>query len=210
MSEDRPENAARDVEIIEKNTVFRGYFRVDAYRLRHRLHEGGMSGEIRREVFERGHAVSVLPYDPALRVVVLLEQFRIGAYAAGRAPWLTEIVAGIIDPGETPEEVARRELTEEAGLTAQALEPVVTYLASPGGSSETVEMFAARVDASSAGGIHGLDHEHEDIRVRVVPVTEMLRDLRAARYDNSQTVIALQWLALNENGLRARWGFDPI
>jgi len=209
MSGDR-HDTARDVDVVEKKTLFQGYFRVDAYRLRHRLHAGGMSGEMRREVFERGHAVAVLPYDPALRAIVMLEQFRVGAYAAGRPPWLTEIVAGIIGAGETPEQVARRELAEEAGLTAQNLKLMLTCLTTPGGSSETVEMFAARVDASQAGGIHGLDHEHEDIRVFVLPVIDAFRNLREGRYDNAQALIALQWLALNENDLRAAWGFDPV
>ncbi len=209
MSGDR-HDTARDVDVVEKKTLFQGYFRVDAYRLRHQLHAGGMSGEMRREVFERGHAVAVLPYDPALRAIVMLEQFRVGAYAAGRPPWLTEIVAGIIGAGETPEQVARRELAEEAGLTAQNLKPMLTCLTTPGGSSETVEMFAARVDASRAGGIHGLDHEHEDIRVFVLPVIDAFRNLREGRYDNAQALIALQWLALNENDLRAAWGFDPV
>ncbi len=207
---DAPPNAPADVEIVEKAEAFRGYFRIDRYRLRHRLHAGGMSGVITREVFERGHAVAVLPYDPVRREVVLLRQFRVGALAAGRAPWLTEIVAGIIDAGETPEAVARRELEEEAGLDARALEPMLTYLASPGGTSETVRIYCARVDAAGAGGVHGLDHEDEDILVTAVPLAAAFEALDAARYDNAQTVIALQWLRINEDRLRARWGLAPV
>lgn len=210
MSDDSRDNTRGDVDIIEKAAVFKGYFRVDRYRLRHRLHSGGMSGEITREVFERGHAVSVLPYDPVRREIVMLKQFRVGAYAAGREPWLTEIVAGIIDDGETAEQVARRELEEESGLEAMALEHAVTYLASPGGSSETVQIFCARVDTSKAGGIHGLDQEDEDILVMPMPVEEAFALLTDKICDNSQTVIALQWLMLNENSVRAKWGFGPV
>ena len=201
----------RRVEIIEKTPVFQGYFRVDAYRLRHSLHAGGMSGEMRRELFERGHAVAVLPYDPVRREVVLIEQFRIGAHAAGCTPWLIEIAAGIIGDGETVEDVARREVMEETGLAVQDLVYALTYLASPGGTSETAVMFAARVDAAGAGGIHGLDHEHEDIRVAPLAVPEALAWLDAGtEVLNAHLLIALQWLALNENSLRQKWGFAPV
>ncbi|MGE0653906.1 MAG: NUDIX domain-containing protein [Alphaproteobacteria bacterium] len=200
----------RKVEIVEKKAVFQGYFRVDAYRLKHSLHRGGMSSEIRREVFERGHAVSVLPYDPARREVVMVEQFRVGAYAAGSDPWLMEIVAGIIDEGETVEQVARREVKEEAGLDVRDLFPAARYLSSPGGSSESVTHFVAWVDASGAGGVHGLDDEDEDIRVVPMTVPEALALLDGGSLENAQALIALQWLAINENKVRAHWGFEPV
>lgn len=200
----------RKVEMIEKLPVHEGYFRVNAYRLRHELHSGGMSQEIRREVFERGHAVGVLLYDPARRQVVLQEQFRIGAHVAGFNPWLTEIVAGIIEPGESPEDVARREASEEAGLTVTDLITLCHYLVSPGGTSESVRLYLGRIDAEGAGGIHGLDHEDEDIRVIALDVAEALALLHDDKVDNALLVIALQWLALNENKARAAWGFDPV
>ena len=136
-------NTPDDVEVIEKRADFQGYFRIDTYRLRHRLHDGRWSKEVTREVFERGHAVAVIPYDPALDRVVLIEQFRIGAYAARQSrwfaddvsPWLIEVIAGIIEPGEDPAEVAVRETVEECGLNLSELIPVSHYLASPGGTS---------------------------------------------------------------------------
>ncbi|HVO17157.1 MAG TPA: ADP-ribose diphosphatase [Alphaproteobacteria bacterium] len=194
-----------DVEIRDKITVFQGHFRVDRYRLRHRLHAGGWSGEMTREVFERGHAAAVLPYDPVRDEVVLIEQFRVGAYAAGFAPWLVEIVAGIIDPGETAEQVVRREAHEEAGLTIGEVEPIAHYLSSPGGASESVTLFCGRVDTSTASGIHGHPDEGEDILVRVHSYAAVEQMLRAASVSNAVTLIALQWLALNRDGLRARW-----
>ncbi|MFM2129121.1 MAG: hypothetical protein RL477_667 [Pseudomonadota bacterium] len=200
----------RRIEVVDRKTVFQGYFRIDAWRLRHTLHSGGMSGEIRREVFERGHAVCVLPYDPARRTLILLEQFRIGAYCAGVDPWLTEIVAGIIGEGETKEDVARREVTEETGLVAADLVPALEYLASPGGTSESVSFFVGRVDSAGAGGIHGLDHEDEDIKVTVVPVEDALARLARNEFNNAQALVALQWFALNENAVRAKWGFAPV
>jgi ADP-ribose pyrophosphatase len=199
----------RKIDIIEQTTSFQGYFRIDRYRLRHSLHAGGMSAEITREVFERGHAVAVLPFDPVRDELVLIEQFRIGAHAAGRAPWLTEIVAGIIDEGESVQSVAQRETSEETGLTAEALWPMVDYLVSPGGTSETVEMFLARVDSAKAGGIHGLDHEHEDIRVFTLPFDEVRDFVDLGRADNAMTLIALQWMLLHHDEVIARWGARP-
>src|SRR5262249_36602957 len=102
----------KDVEILEKSERYRGHFRIDRYRLRHRLFPGGWSGTFDRELFERGHAVGVLPYDAAADAIVLIEQFRIGALVAGMEPWLIEVVAGIVEEGEEPEEVARREALE--------------------------------------------------------------------------------------------------
>src|SRR5690606_34983427 len=125
------------IDIREKITAFKGYFQVDRYRLRHRKFDGGWSEEMTREVFERGHAAAVLLYDPERDAVVLIEQFRPGAYAAGLEPWLIGGVAGITEPGETPEAVVRREAVEGAGCTVAALHPIGSFLASPGACSET-------------------------------------------------------------------------
>lgn len=198
-----------DFELIEKATLFQGYFRIDRYRFRHRLFAGGWSGEIRREVFERGHAVVVLPYDPERDAVVMIEQFRIGAAAAGMPMWQHEVIAGIIDAGETPEAVAHREAREEAGCEIRDLVPIYHYLVSPGGASETVRLFCGRVDSRGLGGIHGLPHEHEDIRVEVVPFAEARARLESGRIGNAPTIIALQWLVINHDALRARWLGPP-
>jgi len=196
---------AKDVEILGKSEQYKGYFRINRYRLRHRLYAGGWSGELQRELFERGHAVGVLPYDPAADSVVLIEQFRIGALVAGMGPWLTEVVAGIIEEGEAPEEVARRETREEAGIEVMDLMPICRYLVSPGGSSESVVLFCGRVDSRGAGGIHGLAAEHEDIKVDVVPYAEAMRRLEEGDFTNAISIIALQWLALHRGRVRAAW-----
>ena len=195
----------QDIELLEKTEAYKGYFRIVRYRLRHRLFAGGWSGEVRREVFERGHAVGVLPYDPVADSVVLIEQFRIGALVAGMSPWLIEVVAGIVEEDETPEEVARRETQEEAGLEILALMPMCRYLVSPGGSSESVRLYCGRVDSRGAGGIHGLAEEHEDIRVDRLPYGEAMRLLEEGRVTNSVSLIALQWLALHRDRVRAAW-----
>jgi ADP-ribose pyrophosphatase len=191
--------------VLEQTVAYDGHFKIFRYRLRHRLFAGGMSPELIREVFERGHAVAVLPFDPERGQVVLVEQFRVGAVGVLDDPWLVEPVAGIIEPGEDAPEVARREATEEAGLELLDLVPACTYFASPGGSTETCQVFIGRVEAAGAGGIFGRTDEGEDIRVHVVPLATALQWLCDGRIHAVTTVVALQWLALHRSGLEQRW-----
>ena len=195
----------RKVDVIDKRTAFDGYFQIHRYRLKYSLHEGGMSQAVEREVFERGQVAAVLPVDPVRDQLVLIEQFRIGPYAVGWDPWLLEGVAGIIEDGETAEDVAKRETREEAGCEISELVPMMHYLSSPGACTETVALFCGRVDSSGAGGVHGLDEEHEDIKVMVYGIDEALEMLKAGRIVNGKTIIALQWLALNYRQLKRRW-----
>ncbi|MEW5726679.1 MAG: NUDIX domain-containing protein [Pseudomonadota bacterium] len=194
-----------DVEIFSRDTVCQSYFRIDKYRLKHRTFAGGWSGEVVREVFERGHAVAVLLYDPDRDEVALIEQFRVGAYAAGWNPWLVEIVAGIIEDGEHPDDVARREVKEEAGCDCLDLIPVMHPILSPGAVSETCKIYCARVDCSTIGGLHGLAHEGEDIRVFTLPADEAIAMVKDGRVNNSVAMMALLWLALEKDALRKRW-----
>jgi ADP-ribose pyrophosphatase len=197
--------APRIVEIERRDVAFQGYFRVDRYVLRHGLFAGGLSKPIQREVFERGHAAGVVLYDPDRDAVVLIDQFRIGAHCAGGPAWVTELVAGIIEPGEDPAAVAARESEEEAGCAVLELLPIARYIVTPGCSSETVRLYCGRVDSRGIGGIHGLDHEDEDIRARVVPLDQALDEVLSAPLPSSLTLLGLMWLKLNREMLRARW-----
>ena len=197
--------AKNDVEIIARETLYRGFFSMDLYRFRHRLFNGGMSGEIRREIFERGHAAVLLPFDPVRDEVVLIEQIRIAAYDVSESPWLLEMVAGMIEEGESVEDVARREALEEAGLVVGRTKPVLSYLASPGGTSERLSIMVGEVDATTADGIHGLAEEHEDIRVHVVSREQAYQWVEEGKIDNAASVIALQWLQLHYQTLRNEW-----
>lgn len=194
-------NGTDDIEIEKITPLYQGFFRLDEYSFKHRLFSGGWSPVIKREVFERGHAVAVLPYDPVTDQVVLIEQIRIPALVTTKLVWLLELVAGMIAPGELPIEVAARELFEETGLTASGIHEVNTYLASPGGSTERFYFYWAQVDASQASGIHGLASEHEDIRVKVMSREQAMNLLEQGLVDNASTVIGLQWLALNHHKL---------
>jgi ADP-ribose diphosphatase len=202
---ERTEMADAGVEVLERTVAFEGFFRLLRYRLRHRLFAGGTSRELVRESHERGDAAVVLPYDPVRLEVVLVEQFRVGALERPGDPWLLEPVAGIIEPGETPAGVARREAEEEAGLELLDLVPVGSYYPSPGASSELCHAFIARVDARGAGGLFGLAEHGEDVKAHVVPLATALGWLADGRLRAASALITLQWLALHRADLDARW-----
>ncbi len=194
-----------DVELISKKTLYKGFFRMNEYRFKHRLFKGGWSAEVKREVFERGHAGVLLAYDPKRDEVVLIEQIRIPAYETSQPPWLLEVIAGMVEEGESPEEVVRREATEEAGITIGRCKPIVSYLSSPGGTSERMYVYVGEVDATTATGIHGLACENEDIRVHVVSREQAYQWVEEGIIDNAASVIALQWLQLHHVTLRKDW-----
>lgn len=199
------EFTADDVQISECEVVYQGFFRMERMQLRHRKFAGDWSVPLQRELVVRRDAAGVLLYDPQLDAVALIEQFRVGALDRGTSPWLFELVAGLIDTGETPAAVARREAVEEAGCEVQALEPVFELLSSPGGSNEYMHIFCGRCDLRDAGGIHGLPEEHEDIRVHVVPFTDAVAMMQRGLLCNAHTIIAMQWLQLNRERLRVLW-----
>jgi ADP-ribose pyrophosphatase len=210
-----------DVSLLKKEVVYKGFFRVNKYILQHQKFDGGQTKSLTRECFERGHAVGVLAYDPWLDNVLLLEQFRIGAYVSNnsnssnkrgnsfvteqQSPWLLEIIAGIVEQGETPEEVAHREAYEEAGCKLLAFESIGHFFSSPGGSSETTQLYCACVQTDGLGGIHGLQEEGEDIRVRVISYDEMTQWYNEGLLNNASTMISVQWLMLKRNHLKRKW-----
>lgn len=196
---------SQNFEIIDSTVVYDGFFKLERYRLKHGLFAGGMTPEMTRELLRRGRVAAVLPYDPALDSVVLVEQFRVGAIDAPNGAWLMEVVAGVAEPQETIVDVAHREAEEEAGLQLQELMRICDYYPSPGMSSELVSLYCARVDASDAGGLHGLAEENEDIRTHVLPFDEAMDMLHNGIINNAMPIIALQWLALNRERLLDIW-----
>ncbi len=194
-----------DVEIHGKHTVFQGFFTMNSYQFRHRLFQGGWSDLVTREIFERGDAVVVLPFNPQTDEVVLIEQFRFGGMRSSATPWLLEAVAGMFGPDEQPEQVARREATEEAGLTLGRMLPLLSYLSSPGGTSERIHLYLGELTGAVSAGIFGLAAEQEDIKVHVMSRQQAVELLQAGKIDNAATVIALQWLSLHLESVRAQW-----
>lgn len=204
----RPYSAA-DVQLLGKTNVYQGFFHIDVLQVRHRLFAGGWSDAFVREIFERGDAAAVLPYDPVLDAVVLVEQFRVGALRSQNSPWLLEIVAGVMDiADEQPLAVIHREAREEAGLTLNHIEAICDYWVSPGGSSERMHLFCAAVNAQQAPAHAGIAHENEDIRIHVVPADVAVGGIATGAIDNATTIIALQWLQLNRDRLRQQWRHD--
>jgi ADP-ribose pyrophosphatase len=200
-----------DVEVLNDEESYKGFFQIHTLRLRHRLFQGGWSQTLSRELFKRNDAVGVLLFDPALDSVALIEQFRVGVLGNDHAsqrresPWMLELVAGLIDKDEQPQAVAVRESQEEAGAVIEQLEPIGEYYSSPGGSNEYFYLFAGKTDLSNAGGIYGLEQEGEDIRVHLMTVDELWLKLHRGELLNAHTLIAVQWLKLNYQRLKSLW-----
>jgi ADP-ribose diphosphatase len=191
-----------DVKILQQQIVYQGHFQLEQWKLQFRLFNGGWSPPQLREVFERGEAVGVLLFDTNRDQLVLIEQFRVGIANKAKNPWLIEIVAGVIDKGESLEQVARRETQEETGLEITNLFPICQYWVSPGGSSERIYLFCGQVDAELAQGIHGVAEEGEDIRLHVLSLKVAYYLLNQGKFNNGSTIIALQWLQHNEQIVR--------
>lgn len=190
-------------KLLNTESRYQGFFRVDLCQVRHETYQGE-EVEIERELFHRGDAVAVLLYDPARDRVVMIEQFRIGAMDDPAGPWLLEIVAGVVEEGESINEVARRECHEEAGLEVHlhSLEPIYSFYSSPGGCSEKIHLLCALVDSDKASGFHGLDEEGEDIRVVVLNFDDLHDLVYAGRINSAIPLVALQWLQLNRERLK--------
>ena len=194
-----------DARILEQDVVYQGFFRMDRLRLQHRLFAGGWSPPFTREVFERGDAVAVLPWDPVRDELILVEQFRVGAVRQQDSPWMLELVAGMVADGESDEAVAHREALEEAGCRMDRLLPIASFYPSAGACSEQIRMFVGRVVSAGVGEIHGLDGEHEDLLVHGIPRQQALAMLDANEINNGHTLIALQWLARHGEAVRGQW-----
>lgn len=206
MAEVSP-GAREDVELVASELLHDGFFKVKRLRLKHKKFAGGWSRELVRELKDRGDAACVLPYDPVADKVVLIEQFRVGAFAANSAsvssPWLLELIAGINDKDEPPEELVRRESVEEAGIELGDVEFICSFLPSSGGSNECIYLYYASVTVDGVGGIHGLGDEDEDIRVVVMDREEAIAKVASGEIINASAIIALQWLALNYQSKRS-------
>lgn len=200
-----PRFTHEDYEIVERQVLYEGIFRFAKYLIQHRQFDGGWTPTIKREVLERPSAVSVLPYDPVLDRVILIQQFRPGALADPESPWLIEIVAGCLSPGEQPIDVAIRETHEESGCILQAIHPLYDFFVSPGGSNEYLNTYIGKIDASNAGGIHGLEEENENINVLNLTREEALNMLARGEIKTAPAILSLQWLAYNRERLPELW-----
>ncbi|WP_017445138.1 ADP-ribose diphosphatase [Gayadomonas joobiniege] len=195
----------KDLQITAKKELFSRFFKISLITFKHRLFAGGWSQEVQRELFQRGDAVVVLPFDPVADKIIMLEQIRIGCIENANHPWSFEFVGGMIEPGESIQAVAERETLEETGMQLQAMIPVQSYLTSCGGTSERIHVFIGRVNADEASEICGLPEEHEDIRVHAFDSQMVMQWLDEGLIENASPLIALQWLKLNFVKVRQQW-----
>jgi ADP-ribose pyrophosphatase len=195
------------LRIVSDEIVWDGRFPLQRVRFHHRRFDGGESGLRTWELWRRGAAVAVLPYDPNADRVALIEQFRLPALAAGLDPIVTECAAGFVDPGETPEDAARREAEEETGLTPARLERMGRWILTQGGCDETMTCYCACTSLPAPGIVahHGVGHEHEDIRLKVLAADEAFAMLDDNRINNATAALALFWLRANRGRLRREW-----
>ncbi|PTW51096.1 NUDIX domain-containing protein [Rhodovulum kholense] len=193
-------------DIVETARVqpYANFFAVEEYTFRHTRFDGRMSDEMVRAAFLTGDAATVLPYDPARDAVLLIEQVRAGPYARGDSQvWSVEAIAGLMDPGETPEETVRREALEEAGLTIGALHRCFGYYTSPGAKAEYIYSFVGEADlGAEAGGLGGVPAEGEDIRAHVVPFARAMDLVDTGEIGNAPLILSLLWLARHREAFR--------
>jgi ADP-ribose pyrophosphatase len=205
-----PVPAAAGLEIDDQTVPWSGRSTLRLVRFRHLRFDGAWSAPVTWELWQRGRAAAMLPYDPVRDQVVLIEQFRLPAHAAGMDGIMREIPAGLCEPGETPEATIRRELEEEAGVTARRAQWIGDFLLAPGTSDETISIFVGEVRAPEADRANDTDLSHrrdanEDIRVVVVPAAVAIEDALAGKLPNSVATIGLLWLAVRRDWLRTLW-----
>ncbi|MDD3371612.1 MAG: NUDIX domain-containing protein [Alphaproteobacteria bacterium] len=192
--------------ILLREVLFQGYFRVDRLHVQHERFDGTLSPVFTREIFHRSHSVAgALLFDPQHDKVVLIEQMRIAPAAAGMNPWIMEMPMGMVDASETPEQATRREVFEETGCEVLDLVPIAKYFSSPGGTSEYVYLYAGRIVAPTEGGTFGMENENEDIKVHVLDAAKAISMLYANAFTDAQTIIAMQWFVTHHTDLRSRW-----
>jgi ADP-ribose pyrophosphatase len=199
-----------EYQLLEDRRILDAFFKMNRYRLRHSSFEGGWCADIVRERIERLAAVSVLLYDPDADLLVFVEQFRIGLVGSVEPPWCLETVSGFCDrENESPEEVARREVREETGCDVKILTPIGEFFVSPGMSVERISLYCGLIDARQADGVHGLEHEGEELRV-VKLSREAAMAALFGRLNSTSVIMAMQWLALHREQLLATWGMQPV
>jgi ADP-ribose pyrophosphatase len=193
------------VTIHGQEWLSQGFLKLARIAVSHGSFAGGTIGPMTRELVLRPSAVGVLPYDPVADKILLIEQFRVAAHLAGLPAWQREIVAGINDKGEKPEDIARREAMEEANCPLTDLIEMFRYLPSPGITNEVLIIFCGRMDSKNLGGVHGLAEEHEDIRSTLFDAAEIRQRLEGGHTGNGPLIMALQWMLMHRDRIRAAW-----
>ena len=193
-----------DWEILQQKLVYDGHFKITKYELSHEKFNGENTPALHRELVARNDAVAVVAYDPDTDQLVLIEQFRVGAIREDQ-PWLIEIVAGLIESGESPEEVSSREMKEEIGCSPSQLQKIGEFYTSPGGIAEWVHLFIGKISVNDITSVGGLDCEGEDIKVLVVPASDVEFMLSTGEVRSAIAIIGLQWFVINKENIKQQW-----
>jgi len=184
-------------KVTNKKNLYDGFFKMNEISLKYKKYDGSWSNEIKRELFGGAQVSAVLPYDPIKKKIVLIQQFRPGTISKNTNNYLNEIVAGIIDPGESPEIAAKRECLEETGYKIKKLTPIQGYFPAPGSSESFYHLFLGEVDSKNGKKIMGLYNENEDILVESFNLTQVKKMMQEGKFVNGLTLIAIQWFFLN-------------
>lgn len=202
MSITKPRFTAADVKVVEKEVAFKGFFRLLKVKLQHRLFNGQWSPIMERELFDKKICAAAIVYDPVNDLIGMVEQFRVGMLESEFGAWSLEGVAGMVEQGESPEQLIRRELVEEAGLADVELREITAFYSTPGSCNEFTYVYCALCNLSHAGGQFGLAEEGEDIHFNVYAAADVFDAMLQSRASNGATLIALQWVQLNRAQLR--------
>tara|TARA_B100000989_G_scaffold273201_1_gene231178 strand:+ start:784 stop:1365 length:582 start_codon:yes stop_codon:yes gene_type:complete len=184
-------------KILNKKNIHNGFFKMNEVTLKYKKYDGTWSNEIKRELFGGAQVSAVLPYDPKNKKIVLIQQFRPGTISKDNNNYLDEVVAGIIDPGESAEEAAKRECLEETGCKINKLSQIQGYYPAPGSSESFFSLFLGEVEAPDKETIRGLENENEDIFVKSYSFMDVRNKMENKEILNGLTLIALQWFFLN-------------
>ena len=184
-------------KVTNKKNLYDGFFKMNEISLKYKKYDGSWSNEIKRELFGGAQVSAVLPYDPIKKKIVLIQQFRPGTISKNTNNYLNEIVAGIIDAGESPEIAAKRECLEETGYKIKKLTPIQGYFPAPGSSESFYHLFLGEVDSKNGKKIMGLDNENEDILVESFKINQVKKMMQEGKFINGLTLIAIQWFFLN-------------
>ncbi|MFK8027851.1 MAG: NUDIX domain-containing protein [Gammaproteobacteria bacterium] len=193
-----------DWKIHKSQLAYEGHFAVTKYELSHEKYNGGVTPLLHRELVNRNNAVAMVAYDPVTDEVIFVEQFRVGAIEE-QQPWLIEIVAGLVEENESPEQVVKRESQEEIGCKPDELSKIAGFYTTPGGNSEWVDLYIGKISVANVAKTGGLEVEGEDIKIIVVPASDIPYMLSTGEIRSAIAIIGLQWFLINRDNIRQQW-----
>lgn len=191
------EKAAGAIEIVGTTTVHSGFTKLLVAKIR--LPDGRV---INREIEDHGDAACVLPYDPIRKTAVLVRQSRVPVLYAAKQQHTLEAIAGGLEKTDANAAVcAEREAMEEAGMTLDSLEHVVTAWTMPGLSTELMHFYLALYSQAARPDSAGSADEDEDTVAVEIGLGELARMADNNALPDAKTLVLLQTLRLRRPDL---------